>query len=362
MRLVVDVRSSRSARLRSKQGWHSASNWRSESAAATHSFETPEQLRQALDTFLPPEDNAALNFDALVSNNLPPLISATAFGTILGVNPKLLTAMAKFPERYYREFSIKRKSGRPRQIRAPRTFLKTVQQYIQRFILGQLELPSHVTGFVKGRSVITNASIHKGARYLLNVDLEDFFGSITEKAVRQFFLELGYNGDMARLLMRLCTYEGQLPQGAPTSPSLANHIFSTADLEITELCKLRNLNYSRYADDLTFSGENRISQDFLHELQTLLKTHGFNLNQKKTRFSRPGQAKYVTGLVVNERIQAPREVRRSLRAMFHNAERNPSSFAEKPNHLLGWASYVNSYDRKLGIRYLEIGKRISRQA
>jgi len=323
------------------------------------SFETPQQLRQALGTYLPATNDVGLNFETLVSNNLPPLVSATAFGTVLGVNPKLLTAMTKFPDKYYREFTIKRRSGGLRQIRAPRTFLKTVQQYIHKYILSQLEVPSHVTGFVKGRGVISNALIHKAAPYILNVDIEDFFGSITEKTVREFFLELGYNVDMARLLMRLCTYGGSLPQGAPTSPALANHIFSTVDLGILELCTPNSLNYSRYADDLTFSGAKRIPQEFLHELQVLLKTHGFKLNQKKTRFSRPGQAKYVTGLVVNERVQAPRELRRNLRAMFHNAEKAPSSFAERPHHLLGWASYVNSYDRQLGAKYLKIGKRIA---
>src|SRR6516165_5344423 len=159
--------------------------------------------------------------------------------------------------------------------------------YIHKYILGQLEVPSHITGFVKGRGVITNGSIHRAALYVLNVDIEDFFGSVTEKAVREFFLELGYNADMARLLMRLCTYGGSLPQGAPTSPSLANHIFRTVDLEILDICTPKNLRYSRYADDLTFSGAERISQEFLYELQVLLKPHGFKLNQKKTRFSRP---------------------------------------------------------------------------
>jgi RNA-directed DNA polymerase len=323
------------------------------------SFETPQQLKEALGTYFSPTSEGVLNFDALVSNDLPPLVSAAAFGTILGINPKLLTAMTKFPQKYYREFSIKRKSGGSRLIRAPRTFLKAVQQYIHRYILSQLDVPPHINGFVKGRGVITNASIHRGAPYVLNVDVEDFFGSITEKAVREFFLELGYNADMARLLMRLCTYWGSLPQGAPTSPSLANHIFSTVDAKILEICTPKNLRYSRYADDLTFSGTERISQEFLYELQALLETHGFKVNSKKTRFSRPGQAKYVTGLVVNERVQAPRELRRNLRAMFHNAERDPSAFSDKSSHLLGWASYVNSYDRKLGAQYLKIGKRIA---
>ena len=212
------------------------------------SYETPQQLREALATYIPLTSVDELAFRSLIERNQPPIISAAAFGAILGINPKLLTAMAKFPKRYYREFKIKRKSGGIRLIRAPRTFLKTVQLYLLNYVLGPLEVPPRVTGFVKGRGIVSNVLLHQGAPYLLNVDIKDFFGSVTEKAVREFFLQLGYSADMARLLMHLCTYDGSLPQGAPTSHCLANHVFATVDRKILELCSQRRLSYTRYAD------------------------------------------------------------------------------------------------------------------
>ena len=111
--------------------------------------------------------------------------------------------------------------------------------------------------------------------------------------------------------------------------------------------------------DMTFSGSEPISTEFVRQLGAALRKHGFKTNKKKTRFARPGQAKFVTGLVVNERVQAPRELRRRLRAMFHRADREPSACADVSHLLLGWASFVNSYDRKLGAKYLEIGRRVS---
>ncbi len=319
------------------------------------SFETLQQLHAALATYSPLTDDVSVD-ESLLSRNLAPITSAAAFGAILGVNPKLLTAMARDPRRYYRKFRIKRKARGTRQICAPRTFLKTVQYYVLQNILRPLELPSHVTGFVKGRGIVANGSMHRGALHLLNVDIQDFFGSVGEKQVREFFQGLGYSADMARLLMHLCTYDGSLPQGAPTSPSLANHVFADADQEILALCSSGGISYSRYADDLTFSGPNALPKEFLRTLSKILKSHGFKLNKKKTRLARPGQAKYVTGLVVNERVQAPRDLRRKLRAMFHRAEMDPTTCKGSVLHLLGWASFVNSYDTKLGAKYLGVAK------
>jgi RNA-directed DNA polymerase len=326
------------------------------------SFESLEQLEQVLASYQPLSPAQTESCRTLTGKGLPPIVSAGVLGAILGVNPKLLTAMAKFPDRYYRRFSIRKKSGGRRPIMAPRTFLKTVQQYILEQILSPLEVSSQATGFVKGRGTVANGATHQGASYLLNVDIKNFFHSISEQRVREFFLKLEYPIAVARLFMRLCTYQGSLPQGAPTSPSLSNLVFAPVDGEITKLSGQYGLRYSRYADDLTFSGPTPISKGFLRDLRSLLRKERFTLNRKKTRFARPGQAKYVTGLIVNERVQAPRELRRKLRAMFHRAEVNPSECTVNPAQLLGWASFVNSYDPKLGLKYLEMGRRFQAQA
>jgi RNA-directed DNA polymerase len=216
-----------------------------------------------------------------------------------------------------------------------------------------------VTGFVRGQGIVQNASIHVGARFLLNVDIKDFFPSIRTEQVLKIFRKLGFPAEMSRVLSMLCTYEGSLPQGAPTSPYLANLVFREIDDQIIRMCKHHDLTYSRYADDLTFSSGQPISQNILAKLDTLLRSGGFKLNPKKIRFAKSGQAMYVTGLVVNEKVQPDRRTRRLLRAMFHRASTHPLDFRKKSAHLSGWASYVYAYNRILGSEYLKIARSVA---
>lgn len=298
-------------------------------------------------------------FDALIQTGLPPLVSPTATALILGVSPKLITAMAKSPSKYYRNFTIRKRSGGSRPISAPRTYLKAVQKFILKSVLMKQELPQCVVGFVKGRSIVQNASIHVGSRFLLNVDLKDFFGSVKIGRVREVFRDIGYSDQMARILAQLCTFNGSLPQGAPTSPCLANLAFREIDTQFERLSAEKSFRYSRYADDLSFSADTTINRSFVEELREILLPRGFKINEKKVRFARPGQAFYVTGFVTNEKVQPPRTIRRRLRAMFHKAEedKSPTRLAKSARSLLGWASFVNCYDPKLGKTYLAVAER-----
>jgi RNA-directed DNA polymerase len=327
------------------------------------SFQTAEELRFALwpPTWPPIRiDPSADIFQKLVERNLPPLVSIRAMGVILGVNPKLITAMARFPQRNYREFTIRKKTGGERTILAPRVFLKTIQRYILGSILETRPLPSYVNGFVSGRSIVSNGRMHRAAPYLLNVDIKDFFDSVHEGTVRNLFQDFGFGEHVAKTLAGLCTYENRLPQGAPTSPYLANLAFGPTDQEVLQLCVENNLTYSRCADDLTFSGTQKIPRSLIPMLALVLKRDGFNINSAKTRFGGPGQARYVTGLVVNEKVHPNRDLRRRLRAMFHRAEIDPAQYKKRANELLGWASYVNSYDHELGEKYLTIARNLKR--
>jgi RNA-directed DNA polymerase len=324
------------------------------------SFQSAAELRSAL---WPPSlrfEPSVDIFQTLIDKGLPPLVSMRAMGVMLGVNPKLITAMARFPNRNYRVFMMPKKSGGDRMICAPRVFLKTIQRYVLRSILETQLLPAHVNGFVTGRGIVTNGQMHRAAPYLLNVDIKDFFGSVGEQAVRALFTDLGFGAHVAKTLAGLCTYQDSLPQGAPTSPYLANLAFAPADQHILHLCTKLGLTYSRYADDLTFSGHQKIPRSFLSQLEAILKIYGFTLNPQKTRFSGPGQARYVTGLVVNEKVHPNREERRRLRAMFHHAKTDPTQYSERSSELLGWASFVNSYNAELGGRYLTIARGLKR--
>lgn len=268
--------------------------------------------------------------------------------------------MARNPTRYYRTFPIKKRGGGERMISAPRTFLKAVQYYILRFILQKQPVSDFATGFVRGKGIVHNARLHVGLPFLLNVDLRDFFGSVTSIQVREEFLKIGFPITVADSLAQLCTFGGSLPQGAPTSPALSNLVFAEIDQRIAVLASVRGIGYSRYADDMTFSALRPIARHFLTELDQTLKGRGFRLNPDKTRFAGPGQARYVTGLVVNVRPQVDRQTRRRMRAMFHQASANPDRFADRATELLGWASYVRSFDFVRGQRYTAIAKSIRR--
>jgi RNA-directed DNA polymerase len=295
-------------------------------------------------------------FDELLTRGLPPLTSPTVLASILGVSPKLITAMGRSPERYYRRFTIPKKSGGERTILAPRSFLKAVQYYILRFVLESQPFSAFTMGFVRGRGIVHNARLHVGSAFVLNVDIQDFFGSVTLAQVRRLYDRLGFPVSTADALAQLCTFHGSLPQGAPTSPALSNLVFADADRTIAELAGESQLTYSRYADDLSFSGAHPIRKSLPSELSRLLAGHGFRLNPAKTRFAGPGQAKYVTGLVVNVRPQVDRRTRRKLRAMFHQAQAQPDQFRSRAHELLGWASFVNSFDADRGEFYVGVAK------
>jgi RNA-directed DNA polymerase len=330
--------------------------------APLSSFPSTEVVRDYLKSATFPLEFDQRLFERLVSQRIPPLLTPGALGFALGVSPKLITAMARFPDRYYRHFKIKKRDGGQRLISAPRTFLKTVQKFVLDFILATQPLAPNVTGFVRGRGIFDNASFHVGAPYLLNVDIKDFFGSIRVEQIFSVFKQLGFPVKMAHVLSRLCSYKGVLPQGAPTSPCLANLVFRPIDTEILLQCRSSSLKYTRYADDLTFSSSKPVRRDFLNAITKALKTHGFEVNAKKVRFARPGQAKYVTGFVVNESVHPSREVRKRLRAMFHNASKNPDACRDKLNNLAGWASFVKVYDRRLGRKYSVVVESVRKSA
>lgn len=335
---------------------HTPSTGRSLVLPPLISYGSPADFRVALETSTELSSQNLQVFEELSNAGLPPLVSPTSLAVLLGVSPKLISAMSLFPRRYYRAFDVRKRSGGKRRILAPRTYLKVVQKFVLRRILEQRALPKFVTGFVKSKGIVENASAHLGSTHFLNIDLKDFFTSVRDSRVIKIFRSFGYPPAMANTLMRLCTYDGCLPQGAPTSPYLANLAFLTADAGIVRICDKFRIKYTRYADDLTFSCRKPFTDRFLNDVERVIIRHDFEVNRRKTRYSGPGQANYVTGLVVSTKVQAGRSQRRLLRAMFHNAYSHPERFGGRKNELEGWASYVNSYDRKLGKQYLAIAR------
>lgn len=302
------------------------------------------------------------NYERLVGVGVPPLIRTEVLALSLGISHKLLFAMALYPERYYRTFYITKRSGGKRQIDAPRVFLKTVQKWILHYVLYTRLLPAFVTGFVPGRNLLTNARAHVGQKFLIKIDLKDFFPSVAARKIEETFEAFGYGGKVVSLLARLCTFRGGLPQGAPTSPYLANLGFIACDEKLNEFANRANLRYTRYADDLTFSRNEAIPDNVSVEIADIIRGFGFQINPEKSRSWRPGQRLITTGMVVNEAAHPTRQFRRRLRAIFHQASINPQKFRADVNRLIGWAAFANMYDRKVGGDYLRIARQLKPQA
>jgi len=274
-------------------------------------------------------------FEKFSDSDIAPLLDINSLPSVLAISPRLIKMMGKNSSKHYRFFQIRKKSGKPRDIYAPRTYLKVVQWWIYDNILGRVQQPDHVFGFVKGRNIQQNAEYHFGAKHLLNVDIEDFFPTITREMVIDIFIDLGYCREVSEQLSDICCLDGTLPQGAPTSPAIANIVFSQADKEIASLSVDYGIKYSRYADDLSFSSTEFIPEKILASLKSIVETYGFQLKTQKTRFVGTGGQMEVTGLLINEVIQPKRTWRKKVRASIHQLSKKKRLSRRDISYLYG---------------------------
>lgn len=252
----------------------------------------------------------------------------------------------------YKEFEIPKRTGGTRRITAPVGKLKDIQNCIAIILSPYYLVPDCVHGFVEGRSVATNASKHIERNYVLNIDLKDFFPTITYTRVMKALMELGFNEEVSDTIARLCTIplwdessqmlRNALPQGSPASPLLSNIVCSSLDQRLMALAKRFGLTYSRYADDITFSSNHSVyakDSAFLQELEDIVKSSGFKINEKKTRLQKKGSRQEVTGLIVGEKINTYRQFTKNLRAAVFHADTNGCTPHEFKN-IMGRVSYL----------------------
>lgn len=225
----------------------------------------------------------------------------------------------------YHEFSIPKKNGKLRTISAPCHDLKGLQSIINLLLQEKYHPTAAAMGFVPGRSVADNARVHQGQNYVYNIDIKDFFPSISSGRVYTMLQLPPYSFDkhIASVLSDLCCHSGVLPQGAPTSPILTNIICERLDWRLSKLARRFKLKYTRYADDITFSGmENVFHADgeFVEQLQHYIAKEGFTINPEKTRLNTIGGRQEVTGLTVNAKANVSKRYIKTLRTMLHNWE------------------------------------------
>ena len=216
------------------------------------SFSSVEQLLRAL-----PEDVRTRYGDAfqdLASKGLPPVVSIRCLATLFGYSSKFTGALYQRTERYYRTFSIPK--GRKRRIiHAPKVALKVIQKWFGVHLAEAIKFDEAVFGFVKGRSAVKAAALHCASDWVYSVDIEDFFPSTPLSKVVGALIQLGYPSHGAGLIAKLCCYNGMLSQGSPASPVLSNLVLRDGDVEFSAIAKKFELKYTRYADDIVFSGK-----------------------------------------------------------------------------------------------------------
>ncbi len=272
-------------------------------------------------------------------------LNIVQLGLCIGVSPRLLTSFIHKPENHYRTFFIRKKSGGEREISSPRYFLKAVQYWLKSYFIDQLKMHGSCHAFLSGRSIITNANSHLRKEYVGNIDIENFFGSITKDMVIDLLRKNGLGSKLSSAIASLVTFKSSVPQGAPTSPGLSNAVLFEFDQRLSQRAVLKEMTYTRYADDITISGKSRQDiLDLIQECSIALRSFGMKLNAEKTRISSSRASQIVTGLVVNEKVQPPRNFQRKVRAMFHNAQRYPDQYLWRAKELSGYVSYLRAFE------------------
>lgn len=249
----------------------------------------------------------------------------------------------------YKTFFIDKKNGEKRKINAPSLALRIVQRWVLENILYKIKTSQYSYGFTKGKRngspLVYCAEKHKNNLYVLKLDLKNFYPSIKREKVYYAFLNIGYNADISNLLTNICVVDDELPQGAVTSPYLANLICRKLDLRIAGYCNKRNIVYTRYADDLVFSCDDReLLRKIYGMVKKIVEDEGFCLNQKKTVFMTPKSHKEVLGVTINDSlIKAPKEIKRSIRAMIHyEVVTGDYTMNDK---IRGYVAYIDSIEK-----------------
>lgn len=258
-----------------------------------------------------------LNYaESLNDKGLPIIYDQHHLSMLLGYDYDFLLAATNDASLFYKHYEVPKKQGGSRSIDEPLPSLKEIQSWILAEILtpASILMVSPVAkAFMPGKSLRENARFHKRKQKVVALDIEDFFPSIKYNAVYSIFHTMGYSRPVCVMLANLCTLHGKLPQGAPTSPMLSNLFFKKTDDILFHYCRNRNIQYTRYADDLVFSGNGLSPQHLISYVKMLLSFRHLSLNEKKTKVMGRGTRQSVTGIIVNEKLQVSREYRKRIR-------------------------------------------------
>lgn len=333
------------------------------------------------------------DLDTLAKNHLPITQDVVGLAKVLNVSVNDLRYLSYDRKlnkvSHYQTYGIRKKSGGIRKISAPKSKLRAAQRAILDNILSKLEPSNYAHGFTPGRSILTNALPHIGAGVVINMDLKNFFPTIDYKRVYGFYKKLGFSPQIATVLSLICTIPEEekikvhgvewylnngirhLPQGAPTSPMLTNLICRRLDQRMAGIAKNLGFRYTRYADDMTFSGPASARQNIKKlKWQTLsvIKDEDFILHPDKTHIMPNGHRKEVTGIVVNNKVNIPKKKLKAFRAVLYQIEKDgpQGKYWGDPrvdvlSSIEGFARYIYMVNSEKGKHYLNQVARINKK-
>lgn len=288
---------------------------------------------------------------------------------ILDEHTKTLYTLSNSLKEHYSIIKIPSKGGKIRKICAPDARLKRIQRKLLDNYLKYLPISDCAYAYVAGKSCAKNAKVHVGKPKLLKMDIESFFDCVEYDAVFRAVKRLGLDNAATGLISNLCVFRGSLPQGAPTSPYIANLVLVYFDDEVWKYCAARGITYTRYCDDLTFSGDFLFS-DVFYFVERMLKKYGFRVNRKKTRFVSHSSRQSVCGITVNKKAQLSAQYRRNIRQQVYYLEKY--GFCEELHEgftrekylqtLLGQISYalgVNPDDKYMTAYFAAVKKHLN---
>ncbi len=291
------------------------------------------------------------NYQQLKLLNLPVFANMEELSSLTHISFKTIFGIYYNAYSFYRRMNIYKKNGKIREIHIPNKNVKALQAWVLRMILDKIIPSSHATAFRKNYSIINHVTPHKYNRYFLLIDIKDFFPSIERKRICFLFQTIGYNEKQSKILSRICTCGNFLPQGGITSPAIANLIVNRLDRRVSSLCIQKNIIYTRYADDLTFSSNNRnILNNTKEILLKIIENESFTPNIKKTHFMGPKIRCSITGLVKNSSepiFGIGKTKKNKMRAVIFNSIVNNKFLITKYQTLdsiKGWLIYCRNID------------------
>ncbi|WP_149304223.1 reverse transcriptase domain-containing protein [Pareuzebyella sediminis] len=284
----------------------------------------------------------------LLEKNLPVVYNINHLSGLVGYSVSYLKRAVKFQKYFYREFQIEKRNEQKRTLYEPLPSLKEIQLWILDEILYKLKVSRYAKAYVPKRSIKEHTMYHTDEPFVLTLDIKEFFKSIKFESVESLFRNIGYSEKMSNLFTKLCFRENELPQGAPTSPCISNLILKDFDNAISGYCIKNEVKFTRYADDLAFSG-NLNAEEIEKLVKDELSKIGLVLNDEKRRLMKPNQPQLISGIIVNKKPQLPKKVRNSLRneiyyiKKFGLTDHLERTNQKKPNylkHLMGRINYV----------------------